>query len=204
MARLKVLVIDWETTGIRDDSAPFVNFLEGPQGIEIGAVVLDLNTLTTGEEFNRHCRFLGTHKGIQYDQDRFSALTWSEKAETIHGMKIEALAVEAAHPNQVGREFAEYVRRNFGDNRVMMAGHNPVGDRYFTKQLLYIADQDIRFHHRMLDTFTGGYLLWGAESSDELFSIVSDIRRKNHSAIQDARLTAKALCEMVRFLKQPT
>lgn len=191
------VVIDWETTGLRDPKSPSVNFLEGPQGIEIGATLVYLPEVEIISEFSSRVRFLGSHKGIEYGP--YAGLTWSEDAEKIHGIKPMDLAKEPL-PLVVAEAFTTWIRTggNIDDPQktpVMICGHNPGGDEYFTRQLLFFGGEEngIRFHHRMIDSFSLGYFVLGVKSSDELFERVSGVQRKIHTAMEDSRLTTQAL-----------
>lgn len=190
------LVIDWETTGLRNQEVPWLNYLEGPQGIEIGAILVSLPDFQPISEFHSRVFFLGTHNGISYNGPAYEKLTWSSDAEKIHGITLPALSHESP-PFNVADKFVKFVNTHVADTSkqpIMICGHNPAGDAYFTRQMLFLGgmERKIRFHHRMLDSFTLGYLLLGAKSSDELFERTSSVKRNIHSAIEDARLTLHA------------
>lgn len=193
------LVIDWETSGLREVKVPYLAYLEGPQGIEIGATLVWLPEVEEIGTFTRRIRFIGSHRGIQYGADAYKNLTWSEDAEQIHGMKTTDLLKESS-PAVVAEEFVSWVKTNTGitdpyKTPIMFCGHNPEGDMYMTRQLLFLAglENHLRFHHRMLDTFSLGYLVLGTKSSSELFYRVSGVKRNFHSAMQDSMLTTHAL-----------
>ena len=205
----QIIVIDWETSGIRNDRTPSTTFKEGPQGIQIGAVVCDLeNNWEELGAFESDVKFIGAHDGVEYGE--FPKITWSESAQEIHGLDLEHLS-GCAHPRMVGHKFGSFMKRWFSkNNRALFAAHNPQGDIYYTKQFLWFAglhnDPDLQFHHRMLDSFSIGNLLWDAQHSDELFKITSEVERGKHGALEDARLCANALRRayaVVRQFRQP-
>jgi hypothetical protein len=192
------LVVDWETSGIRDQEVPWLNYLEGPQGIEIGAILVYLPTFEPIAEFVSRVCFLGIANGVSWGGPRYERLTWSTEAERIHGMTPAGLADEAS-PLLVAEKFVKFIKKNarIDDPQkrpIMLCGHNPSGDAYYTRQLLYLGgvERKVRFHHRMMDSFTLGYLLLGAKSSNELFEKTSGTKRGIHSALEDARLTLQA------------
>jgi DNA polymerase III epsilon subunit-like protein len=196
------VVVDWETTGIRQHETSSLTYMDGPQGIEIGAILVELPKFDPIAEFSSRVRFLGQAHGIAYGGPRYEGLTWSDEAETIHGISVNDL-VSAPTPQEVSNRFVRFVLDNAGidDPRktpIMVCGHNPAGDAYCVRQLLFLAGDEtkIRFHHRMIDSFTLGYMLLGTKSSNELFKLVSDVTRGTHNALQDARLTLAAFRHM--------
>jgi hypothetical protein len=193
------IVVDWETTGLRDHKTPYLTYLEGTQGIEIGATLVYLPEFEPIAEFTSRVRFLGMHDGIAYGGPRYEKLTWSTDAERIHGIKIADLMKEQ-HPSAVAQNFVNFVKNNAKiddphKTPVMFCGHNPDGDFYYTQQLLYLGgvETGLRFHHRMIDSFSLGYFVYGTKSSNELFERVSGVKREIHTAIEDSRLTTAAL-----------
>lgn len=192
------LVIDWETSGLRPQETPWRNYLEGPQGIELGAVLVELPDFTQIAEFVSRVRFIGTAHGISYGGPIHEGLTWSDEAQVVHGISVTDLLHEPT-PNEVSERFVRFTLDNAGisdphKQPIMICGHNPAGDAYYVRQLLFLGghERNIRFHHRMLDSFTIGYMLLGTKSSNELFKTVSNVVRDKHSALEDARLTLDA------------
>lgn len=200
MNRLKRgVVIDWETSGLLDDRVPSMSYLEGPQGIEIGAAVVDLDTWDELATFHRRIRFMGTHLGQRRGGPLYEKLTWSVGAERIHGITISALANEAP-PATVGDEFLSFIRANtLSGEPVLLIGYNPSFDAYFVKQLLFFTGRldEFRLLHRMVDVFTAGFLAYGCFNSDELFQLVNAERRNFHSAVEDVRLTISAMRSII-------
>jgi DNA polymerase III epsilon subunit-like protein len=204
------LVVDWETSGLRQHESPWRTYLEGPQGIEIGAVLVELPDFTPIAEYVSRVRFLGTAHGIQYGGPHTELLTWSDEAETIHGISLNDL-MGAPTPTQVADELVRFVLGHAGiddaqKQPIMICGHNPAGDAYCVRQLLFLglAESKLRFHHRMLDSFSLGYMLLGTKSSNELFKRVSDVVRGTHNALEDARLTLAAFQLMRTMTKELT
>jgi DNA polymerase III epsilon subunit-like protein len=192
------VVVDFETTGIRSQETPWNTYLEGPQGIEIGAVLVELPMFEPIAEFSTRIKFVGSHNGITYGGPLHENLTWSDDAEVVHGISLHDLVNEPL-PVEVAWKFSEFILTNAKipdahKQPVMLCGHNIAGDAYYIRQMMFLGgvERDIRFHHRMLDSFTLGYMLLGAKSSNELFQRVSSVVRDKHNAMQDARLTLAA------------
>lgn len=205
------LVLDWETSGLRNHETPWCTYLEGPQGIEIGAILVTLPTFEPLGEFASLVKFLGVHNGLSYGGAHYERLTWSESAQEVHGLSLVDL-VNAPSPTEVSEKLTAFVisTARISDPQktpIMVCGHNPDGDSYYLRQLLYLggAERKIRFHSRMLDSFTMGYLLYGTRDSTELFELTSGVRRGTHRALEDARLTLAAFrhgMESVRMSKK--
>lgn len=193
------VVVDWETSGLREQRVPSINYLDGPQGIEIGATLVYLPEFDPIAEFSSRMKFIGKHQGIAYGGPIHESLTWSVEAERIHGMTIGDLKNEP-HPKDVAANFANFILINakIDDPHkvpIMFCGHNPDGDFYMTRQMLYFGgmENSIRFHHRMIDSFSLGYFVLGTKSSNDLFERTSGVKRGIHSAMEDSRLTTVAL-----------
>jgi hypothetical protein len=192
------VVIDWETSGIQDPHSPWRTYLEGPQGIAIGAITVELPSFEPLAEFTSQVRFLGVAHGISYGGPLYESLTWDPDAERIHALSPGEL-INAPMPTEVADKFVRFVKNSVGIEEarkipIMICGHNVGGDSYYLRQLLYLggAERKLRFHSRMLDSFTMGYLLYGTRSSNELFHLTSGAVRGTHHALEDARLTLTA------------
>lgn len=196
------LVCDWESSGLLDTNSSYKTFVEGPQGIEIGAILVNLKDFTPLEEFSSFVRFLGGNPNtLTFSRcaPLYAELTWDKKAEDIHGISIESLE-EAPSPYCVAYNLRSMIRRYAKpDDRIMFCGHNPIFDMYCTKQLMFLGGMtdEIKFHHRMIDTFSLGKFLYNTKSSKDLFKLTSDVVRNGaHRALEDARLTLKSLQKM--------
>lgn len=179
-----ILVQDWETSGLLRDSDSERSYLRGPQGIEIGAVIVETQTWTQIGEFTSRVRFEDSH-------------TWDSNAESIHGITRSHLC-GAPSSRVVADQFDHFLGQFFQKNvPIMLAGQNPGFDRWFTNQLFFKRDPNLgwRFHSRMIDTFTLGFLRWGCTTGDHLYQTVCGRIRTRHSALEDTRLTAEVLCK---------
>lgn len=197
--RKKILVIDWETTGIRDENVLEVPFTHGPQGFQLGAIVADCkDDWSELGSFEMKMKFLGTHSGVQYGE--YPNLTWDTYAERIHYHTARSLVTEK-HPKEVCGEFINFLSTHYDLTQpIMIAGHNPMGDRYYTKQLMFFGSMltKLKLMYRMIDTSTLGLMIFDTESSDELFKAVSNKVRTSHNALEDARLTCDVLRTVTR------
>jgi DNA polymerase III epsilon subunit-like protein len=196
------LVIDWETTGIHQQEVPWNAYLDGPQGIELGAIVVELPDFTTINETVTRVRFLGTAHGVSYGGPTHENLTWSDEAERVHGISVTDLINEPT-PSEAADKLVRFVLQSTRiedpqKSPIMVCGHNPAGDMYYLRQLLFLGSKErgLRFHHRMLDSFTLGYMMLGTKSSNDLFEQVSGVVRDKHNALQDARLTRDAFVHL--------
>lgn len=184
----RILVIDWETTGLRDYDDPSPKFSKGPQGIQLGAVVCTpSNNWKIEGEFITNVKWLGCY---------YTNLFWSDQAYGVHGISKKEL-VDAPTPQQAGEDFIGFLGNHFDLTKsIRTGGHGVEFDLYFTRQLLFFAGllgkSSIRFKHQELDTRTLGYFLWGTSHSDILFSkVLNKPHRKAHNALEDAKLTVE-------------
>ena len=185
MSFQRILVLDWETSGLPSETN-LPRYDCGPQGIELGAVVVDSEKWTVLSDFSSRVRFL-------------SGMHWSETAERIHGIS-QTEASSAPSPQAVFGMFDSFLEEWFDrDIPILIAGQNPAFDRWFTHQLFWLAGFKTtfpwRFHSRMLDTFSLGYLQWDATTGNDLYQRVCGVQRQRHSAHQDACLGATVICK---------
>jgi DNA polymerase III epsilon subunit-like protein len=202
------LVVDWETTGLRQHETPSRSYLEGPQGIEIGAVLVELPNFEPIGEFSSRVKFLGQAHGISYSGPIYESLTWSDEAQRVHGISPNDL-IDAPSPNEVADCLIKFILNTAHiedphKQPIMICGHNPAGDAYCVRQLLFLGGEEtkLRFHHRMIDSFTLGYMLLGTKSSNELFEMVSGVVRGTHNALEDARLTLAAFQHLYQICQE--
>jgi len=200
----RVLVIDWETTGLRNWRDPSPAYYKGPQGIQLGAAIVEPeNDWKTIGEFKSNVKWLGVD---------WPALTWAETAYNVHKISMEEL-IKAPHPFEVTSLFVEFLKEHVDiDKSIRLAGHGVDFDKYFLIQLFYLAgslqDIPIHFNHRELDTRTIGQFLWGTSSSDILYHRVLGVEnREVHDALEDVQLTIelfKAAKLKIDTIAEPT
>lgn len=208
---MKALIIDWETTGIPNERVETQSYFSGPQGIQIGAVVVDNieSTWDIVDTFKSNVRYLGPYPqkfGAQSPTPVLAEqpfLTWDERAYEIHGLSLEFLMSEP-HPKEVGENFSDWLKAHFGTSLIQMGGHVPCFDRYFMMQLFYLAGllhrSDLKFGYRMMDSSTIGYFLWGTSDSRELFEKVLGTSEGMHDALEDAILTVRLFKEAKKLV----
>jgi DNA polymerase III epsilon subunit-like protein len=194
----KVLVGDWETSGLPPDEP---RFDEGPQGIQMGFCVVEdpYEKWEIVDEFRADVQWLGptqTTQGLHPD------LVWSSEAERIHGI-TQASLLTKPHPQMIAQGLVPMLKRHWPGEKIILGGHNPGFDMYFTKQFLWFAgaSREVRLDHRMLDSSTLGFFTLGISNSDDLFLATSGSRRGKHDALEDARLTVGAFRELTRHLR---
>ena len=208
---MKALIIDWETTGIPNEKIETQSYFSGPQGIQLGAVVVDNieSTWDIVDTFKSNVRYLGPYpQNLRKQQPtpvlaEMPFLTWDERAYEVHGLSMEFL-MSAPHPQEVGEEFTGWLEAHFGTGMIQVGGHVPCFDRYFLMQLLYLAgilhNHPLKFGYRMLDSSAVGYFLWGTSDSRELFEKVLGASEGMHDALEDAVLTARLFGEAKKLV----
>lgn len=194
MSFSRILVLDWETSGIPSDNDLDLSYTYGPQGIELAAVVVDAQKWIEMGEFSTRVRFI-------------QGMEWSSTAERVHGIS-QSEASTGPMPHTAFERFDEFLVQYFDRNvPILIAGQNPGFDRWFTHQLFWLAGYKEkfpwRFHSRMLDTFSIGYLAWGCTTGNDLYERVCGVRRTRHSAYEDACLGAAVICEAFRLNISP-
>jgi len=194
----KVLVGDWETSGLPDDEP---RFDYGPQGIQMGFCVVEdpYDRWEIVDEFRADVKWLGTTQ--QYEGEHCH-LTWSPEAERVHGISQASLLTKP-HPEVIAGGLIPILQRHWVGEKIIFAGHNPWFDLYFTKQFLWFAgvSREVRLDHRMLDSSTLGFFTLGIANSDDLFLATSGSRRGKHDALEDARLTVGAFRELTKHIR---
>lgn len=178
----RALVLDWESSGLPSLDQQ-LDYRSGPQGIEVAAIVTDTESWTPLGEFRSRIRFLGP------------PMTWSDQAFQIHRI-APGMLIDCPEPHRVAELLIGFLGRFFSPGSpILLAAYNPRVDRYFLNQLFVLAGHEtcpVRFHSRMLDAFSLGFFLWGAESSDELYRIVNTQTRYSHNAFDDADMVVRA------------
>jgi len=75
---------------------------------------------------------------------------------------------------------------------ITIIGHNPQFDSKCLDLWMEEIGINLRQSHRKLDTFSLGFGLFGAQTSDELFKLVG-VERAQHNALEDAQATLAAV-----------
>lgn len=168
----KLIAIDVETSGLDFGPDPTRNH----QIVSIGLIVADNN-------FNE---IDSTYIEIKWNETSW----WSNKAEQIHGLSKEYLNEYGITEENAVIKICEFIFKHFDPNeKILMLGHNARNfDIPFLNKLLNKFDLSLNIHHRCVDSFSIGYVVFGAEDSNELFDIFAP-KRTQHNALEDARLS---------------
>ncbi len=176
----KVLVLDWEASGLPKEFGTQI-WNKGPQGIELGAILV--------EDLTGECRseweFVSRVRFVQRD---YSGLNWDPQAERIHGITINDL-IQAPTPATVCTNFNYFLKQSYAPKEpILLCGQNPMYDRYYLYQLYMLAQMEPpRLHSRMIDTFSLGIAIWGDQTGDEVFERATGKKRTTHTSLGDAR-----------------
>jgi len=168
-----LLCIDYETSGIdvRENKH---------QPISCGAIIVDTKTLQSVKEIYLECRF---------EEDRFE---WSNSAEKIHGLSPKYLATQL-NMKDTAAKLLEFLLPYFKQkDAITIIGHNPQFDSKCLDLWMKEIGIELRQSHRKLDTFSLGFGLFGAQTSDDLFKLVG-VERAQHNALEDAQATLAAV-----------
>lgn len=182
----KALVLDWEASGLPKEYGD-QQWDRGPQGIEIGAILIDdlMGECRGAWEFTTRVKF------VQRD---FPGLNWEPQAERIHGITVSDLQT-AAMPETVCKNLNHFLSQSYPEGEpILLGGQNPMFDRYFLIQLYRLAGLPTpRLHGRMIDTFSLGLAIWGHQTGDELFEHATGTKRTLHNSLGDARCSHEVI-----------
>jgi DNA polymerase III epsilon subunit-like protein len=168
-----LLVIDFETTGLDPR-------IRKHQPISAGAIVIERKTLVSVEEIYLECAF---------DETQFE---WTQSAERIHGLSIDYLSSKPSMQDAATELLRLLVKYwNQGD-AITLVGHNPHFDSKCFNIWMDSIDVKVRQSHRKLDTFSVGFAVFGAETSDDFFKHVGVVRN-SHNALEDAKATVEGI-----------
>jgi DNA polymerase III epsilon subunit-like protein len=122
---------------------------------------------------------------IQFDE-RYA---WSERAQQVHGLTQEYLAVHGQPMSVVAQEILSMVYTYNGPQELLILGHRPHFDIAFLDQLAASIDIKLQYDPIKIDTAALAALFLGVESSNELFDIMGFPPRKEHNALEDITMT---------------
>lgn len=132
---MNILFLDTETGGLN----PWVNSL-----LQVGAVAYINDEVTDLLKFN-----------IKLD-----TYNVTDRAMEINGLKFRDLRATGLTPAEGVETLNKFITKNFGDEKPILAGHNPSIDKYMLLVQLYEANNlsmDDFINHRMIDTMS---LVW--------------------------------------------
>lgn len=168
------LGIDWETSGY---SLP--DYTKEHQGIAVGALIVEIETLKPVEVFYNLIKFNPKYK-------------WTGSAEQIHGITREDLA-KAPEQEQVAVDFCNLIVKYFGSDPITVIAHRANFDIAFTNQLTRSIDIELHFHPTVIDSASIFTALFGISKSDTIFEILGLQKRGKHNALEDITQTVEAL-----------
>lgn len=184
----KFLAVDVETTGmctVGDD--PSVGY----QMVSIGLIVSEPRTFKEIEELYLEIKWNGESE-------------WSDFAFNIHGLSKEYLEENGVDEDEAAAQILELIMRHFDTTKtIVLSGHNVASfDRYFLKSLFRKFDIELKFAHRMIDSFSIGLVSVGAYDSDDLFAKMGLPPRKLHNSLEDIRYTLKSIRMINKLIQQ--
>jgi len=172
----RILFIDTETGGIE----PQIHSL-----LSIGLVVWEQSRIIAEKE-------IFINDGI---------LNVTSSALSINQIDIDKHIKQSVSPKESVSEIYEFINLYFDNTeKIILGGHNVNFDKEFLKFFFKKQGEDFnfRFSHRSIDTASILYFLYfsgiikeKAISSDDAFNLFSIEIEKRHSALSDAKATAK-------------
>lgn len=176
-----VLAIDCETSGLAGRSLDPSRNLDNPsefyQAVAWGVVVLDFETFQPVELYK--C-FIKPVEGV----------TWSTRAEQVHGLSREWLAENGIDEEQAVVEIAELIVKYWGTSTPVIAlGHNPFFDVAFMRSMFARHGVSVRFSNRLIDTNSLLMVLLNLTGSDAMFDYFEFPPRDKHDPLDDILMT---------------
>ena len=152
------------------------------QGISVGALVLNGDTLETVDQL---------YLEIKFDAEKYS---WTTSAERIHGLSVDYLNANGIEREEAAIILAEFILKHFDNlDDVIFGGHHVDFDIAFTNQLLRDFDlSEVVPHHIRYDTSVVGAVVFGIPSSKKLFEFFG-FERGTHNAFEDAEIAANVI-----------
>jgi DNA polymerase III epsilon subunit-like protein len=179
MKQPHVLVVDFETSGLD---------ARRHQGIAVGAIVLSGDFRRTVDSFYLEAAF---------DEARFD---WTPEAQMVHGLTREHLARQPSLKEAATR-FCMWVSQHFDPaDRIELVSCHPRLARRFLRQWEREAGMELNIHHRMLDIYSCGRVLFGCRDSEQVYASLGIDRAARKNALDDARHHAQVIqiCAGVR------
>lgn len=184
----KFCVIDVETSGINFKS---VNPAEDQQIVSLAVIVVDYKKMREIDSLLLHVKWNGVSE-------------WSDKAEAIHGLSKTKLNKIGIDEEEVVEKLIEFLLQYFDVNdSIVFGGHNVARfDLMFLKTLLNKFDFDLKIAHRSIDTNTLGMIMYDTYTSDDLFKLLGFQERKEHNALEDARMSLAAIRKSKKIMEK--
>lgn len=186
-----VLAVDCETTGLCFNSdSPTYNPKTGEkhQAVSWGIIVADAHTLKPIEEL---------YVEIKWNDDSLDACEVDPKfgtyAEKIHGLSIEHLEENGVTEEDAVLQIGELILKYWADGNIRLLGHNVATfDLHFLREMFRRHGIELKFGSRHVDTSGCGFICFETYNSDQLFEECGYEARKDHNALDDAKMSLGA------------
>jgi len=187
-----VLALDCETGGVAlgcDDPSYNPKTGEIFPSVSWGFVVLDADTLKEVESLYVEIQVAGDY-------------TWDAGTEKVHGLTREYLKKNGVTEEQAVMQIANLILKYWGpDSYISLLGHNVMFDKAFLLRLMRRQGIELSFSNRLIDTYPLGWTLFGTYNSDDLFNLLGFKERQEHNALEDIKLTVKAVRRIQKMFK---
>lgn len=180
-----VLAMDCETTGLAfnsDDPS------DGNQAVSWGLIVADAHTLKPIEQLYVEIKWNDECKAARKADPKFG--TYAEK---IHGLTYDYLEKNGMSEEDAVIDIASLILKYWADGNIRCLGHNVATfDMWFLKRLMRSHEIELKFGSRHVDTSGAGFINFETYNSDQLFEMVGFESRKDHNALDDARMALES------------
>lgn len=182
----KYLVITCDTTGLNKNDIfnPQVNGTNYYQPITFGLVVVD-------ESFNSIDEL---YVEIKWDGKSI----WENEAQKMHGKSIESLSANGIKEIEAVEEIGSFIFEHFGNGNINLVGCNTVFSRNYLNAMFHRYDVQLKFSSKVHDLNTLGFVLFGANSRDEIFNAL-DIKKPS---TPNALVTSRNITKCFKLIKQ--
>lgn len=196
-----VLAIDCETTGLcYNNDSPVYNPQTGErhQTVSWGIIVADALTLKPVEELYVEIKWNEESKKQRKINPEFG-----KSAEKIHGLTRSYLNKNGIDEEEAVLKIGELVLKYWGPTVcVRTLGHNVhLFDLLFLRDMFDRHGIKLNHGNRHYDTNSAGFLTFGTWNSNDLFSVVGFEERKDHNALDDAKMALES-ARIIRMLFQ--
>lgn len=192
-----LLAMDCETTGLCVNSSnPITDGQIIHQPLSWGLIVANAKTLKPIEEL---------YVEIKWNQNSVSQANkdpwFGKEAEKIHGLTREYLDKNGIDEEEAVLQIGEMILKHWGPEvSIRTLGHNVhTFDMPFFRDMFQRYGINLKFGNRHFDTNSIGFATVGSFNSDDLFDTVCAVERKQHNALEDARLALEST-RIVRLL----
>lgn len=178
----KIIGIDIETSGFNKGEDITLNH----QMVSIGLVITDLDFKILDEFYTE----IKLQNDIKIQPDAYK----------IHGLSEKYLNENGKDEEQAVCDIVEFLMKHVDINDALFfMGHNARNfDLVFLKKLLAKYDISLKIAHRVIDSFSVGFVALKTKDSNELFDMFYE-KRNHHNALDDIKKCVGA-CRKIRIL----